>query len=122
MSGMEILKNNEKAAIVIKQYWLAKMLETMSKDIVTEQVKLEIEKIGVTNEYIAKVLDASPRAFFDILDNHKIYIEIIPNMKSVHPSFGWRVNDGVQAVDFNSRYEAESDAVKYAIELLNSKL
>ena len=115
MSGMEILKNNEKAAIVIKQYWLAKMLETMSKDIVTEQVKVEIEKIGVTNEYIAKVLDASPRAFFDILDNHKIYIEIIPNMKSVHPSFGWRVNDGVQAVDFNSRYEAESDAVKYEI-------
>ena len=55
MSGMEILKNNEKAAIVIKQYWLAKMLETMSKDIVTEQVKVEIEKIGVTNEYIARV-------------------------------------------------------------------
>ena len=118
MNGLELLKENPKACIVVKQWYLEKMLENLKDDSLPEDFKELVRQQGIDEEKIAVFIDASPRALFDVFDNHGLYIQI-----SGHKDhWEWEVGSFLENTVCSSRKEAEKTAVEKAFVLLNDKL
>jgi hypothetical protein len=82
MQAQELLETYDKAAVVIKQFYLQHMLESLNDENLPENFKDFVKEQGIDNDTVAVMLTASPRTFFDVFDNHKIYIEIHINSKN----------------------------------------
>jgi hypothetical protein len=126
MQAQELLETYDKAGIVIKQFYLQHMLESLNDENLPENFKDFVREQGIDNDTVAVMLTASPRTFFDVFDNHKIYIEILVDLTKDNALFSY-VIDGdimgnVEGVLYNSRIEAERVAIEKAFEILNDKL
>jgi hypothetical protein len=126
MQAQELLETYDKAGIVIKQFYLAHMLESLNDENLPENFKDFVKEQGIDNDTVAVMLTASPRTFFDVFDQHKIYIEILVDLTKTDALFSYVINgnimDNVEGVLYNSRIEAERAAVEKAFQMLNDKL
>ena len=78
MKGKELLDAYPKIAIVIKEWFTTKMLESMSdKDDIPEDFKKHILERGVADDMIANIIDKNPAALFEIFDSLHVYIGIV---------------------------------------------
>jgi hypothetical protein len=120
MTGLELLESYDKAAIVIKQYYLNSMLESLKDDNLPENFKEYARQTTIDNDKIGKLIDVQPRGLFDVFDANKIYIGITPNPLIGGIEFKYTIGDitGEQP----TRKEAERIAVEKAFEILNNKL
>jgi hypothetical protein len=124
MNTLELLNTYPKAATVVKQWFLDKMLESLKDDTLPEDFKEYVRQQGIDSNKIAKIVGDNPRSLFDVFDNNKIYIKIdIFVSKDESAKFNWSVNTiGGESAFYSSRRDAEKDAVTKAFEMLNNKL
>ena len=124
MKASELLENYPKAAVVIKQWYLEKMLESLNTDSLPEDFKEHVRKEGVDDDKIATIIDAGPRALFDVFDENEIYIFIhyMDVKDNVEFFYSFRNIDTNPVKLFETRKEAERAAMEQAFEILNDKL
>jgi hypothetical protein len=132
MNSIELLKEYPKAALVVKQWLLNQLLESLKDDSVPEEFKQQIITDGIEDERIAALIDASPRGLFDCFDSQKVYINIMPvcigmNTENKKVEYLYQINvfestDYEYTSPFSTRKEVEQEAIKEAFKILNEKL
>ena len=60
MTGLELLESYDKAAIVVKQFYLNVMLESLKDDNLPESFKEYAREAGIDNDKVAVMIDAQP--------------------------------------------------------------
>jgi hypothetical protein len=121
MKMLELLKEHPKTAIVIKQWFLDKMLESLKDESLPEDFKEYVRQQGIDDEKISNMVETSPRSLFDVFDDHKVFIQI--NVYSSSSSFSYLINEGdVVSGGWTNRKEAELAAIIQAFKLLEEKL
>lgn len=121
MKGIELLETYDKTAIVIKQFYLNVMLESLKDDSLPENFKQFAREAGIDNDKIAAFIDAQPRGLFDVFDKYEIYIGITPNFLIGGMEFKYTIGHDVSG-EAPTRLEAEKIAVEKAFIILNNKL
>lgn len=126
MTGAELLETYPKAAVAIKEFYYAKMIESLQEDNdIPQEFKDMVKAQQFDSEYVATFIDTNPRFLFDIFDANSVYIEILVDYKG-NPLFTYVINNdimgNVEAILYNTRKEAEAVAVEKAFEILNEKL
>ena len=126
MQAQELLETYDKAAIVIKQFYLAHMLESLNDENLPENFKDFVREQGIDNDTVAVMITASPRTFFDVFDKHEINIIIHAYIEEPPTEFGYSIpqeGDKSATMDvYQTRKEAELAGVIKAFEILNEKL
>ena len=123
MSILELLDNYPKAAIVIKQWFLARMLESLNTDSLPEEFKEYVRQQGIDNNKIADMVESNPRTLFTPFDLQKVYVKIDIKIQSEKDAtFGWSINNDPISQWYSDRISAEKDAIKEAFKILNNKL
>ena len=124
MKASELLETYPKATTVIKEWYLEKMLESLNNDSLPEDFKEHVRNEGVDDDKIIAVIEAGPRALFDVFDENEIYIFIhyMDVKDNVEFFYSFRNIDTNPVKLFKTRKEAERAAIKQAFEILNSKL
>jgi hypothetical protein len=115
---LELLENHPKTATVVKQWLLDKMLESLKDESLPEDFKQHVREQGMENDKVAKILTGSPRALFDVFDNHKVYIDI----SCLNDKFLWGINNDMNNSVYEIRKEADFAAIVEAFKLLEAKL
>ena len=123
MDMKQLLEDHPKTAIVIKQWFLNKMLDSIDDETIPEEFKEFARQQGIDNDKVAKMLEGAPRAMFDVFDNHKLYVETLHETTG----FWWKIKDSKDHVrlasdPYPTRKEADSEAVIEAFKLLEVKL
>lgn len=118
MSGLEMLEKYPRAASVIKNWLLSRMVEALQSESIDEDFKQYMREQGIDNDKISPMIDANPRMLFDVFDDNEIYISVFytPTIFMVS------VNQIDIGPRFNTRKEAELFAVEAAFEILENKL
>jgi len=115
---IEILKQHPKAAQVMKDYYIDLMIES-AQDL-PAHFKEFLQDKGLEMSNIADMMEAAPRNLFDVFDKHEIIISVTydraPN------KFCYFVNEYQDKTHFDTRKEADQDAVQTALTLLEAKL
>jgi hypothetical protein len=119
----ELLKEHPKTAIVVKQWLLNKLLESINDSSIPEDFKEYARQQGITDDKVAGILNGSPRALFDIFDGHKIYVEISHEITG----FWWKIKDDKNFIrlgndPYPTRKEADTEAIIESFKLLEDKL
>jgi hypothetical protein len=120
MTGLQLLDEYPKAALVVKQWYLEKMLESLNDDNLPEDFKDYVREQSIENPQIGAIIDTSSRTLLDVFDGHKVYIQI-----SVWegPKFSWFIRDEPSdAKMYDGRKDAEKEAIEYGFKILNEKL
>ena len=124
MQAQELLETYDKAAIVVKQFYLSHMLESLNDENLPENFKDFVREQGIDNDTVAVMITASPRTFFDIFDNHGIYITT--HVAAADGYFRWEIHSEAEVYEtseyLNNRKMAEVAAVEKAFEILNEQL
>jgi len=124
MQAQELLETYDKAAVVIKQFYLSHMLESLNDENLPENFKDFVKEQGVDNDTVAVMLTASPRTFFDVFDENGIYITT--HVSAADGYFKWEIHSEAEVYEtseyLNNRKMAEVAAVEKAFEILNEKL
>lgn len=126
--AVDLLVAYPKAAEVIREWFLEKMLESFKDNTVPESFKELLKQKGIDNENLSRLIDSQPRALYDIFDEHQIYIDIRAILeeeeKSVLKCFRYRIPLQKELVleDFPNRKEAEIAAINAAFGFLEEKL
>ena len=115
---LELLENHPKTAIVIKQWLLDKLLESLKDDSLPEDFKQHVREQGIDNDRVDKILTGSPRSLFDVFDGHKVYIDI----SCLNDKFLWGINDDMNDNVYETRKDADLAATVEAFKLLEAKL
>jgi hypothetical protein len=122
MKMLELLENHPKSTIVVRQWFLSKMLETLNDENLPEDFKKHVMNQGIELDRIANVIDGNSRSLFDIFDNHKIYIETLHEPTG----FWWKIKDDSEYLRLSNacptRKEADTEAIIEAFKLLEEKL
>lgn len=116
---LELLENHPKTAIVIKQWLLDKLLESLKDDSLPEDFKQHVREQGIDNDRVDKILTGSPRSLFDVFDDHKLYIQVTGDNQT---GWSWEVDSSVENSVCPSRKEAELAAIVESFKLLETKL
>jgi hypothetical protein len=104
---------------VIKQWFLSKLLDSLNDTSFPEDFKEFVKAQDLEDDKIATMLDANPRVLFDVFDEHKVYIQINVNT----PYFSYSINEGdIISGPWETRIEAEKEAIEQAFKLLEEKL
>lgn len=122
MNGIELLEKYSKAAIVIKQWFLEKMLESLKDETLPETFKEYARQQEIDNDKIGKLIDGNPRTLFDVFDENDLSINIV---RTPNRTEGWEweiMQESVENSICKSRKEAELSAIEAAFKLLNEKL
>jgi hypothetical protein len=119
MEMINLLEENPKTATVIKQWLLDRMLESMKDDSVPEEFKQLAREQGIDSERVAGILKGSPRALFDVFDNHKIYLETIIDTGS---NFWWKIGENQSPIGYEFRINCDKSAIEEAFKLLEAKI
>lgn len=124
MDAQELLEKYDKAAVVVKQFYLSHMLESLNDDNLPENFKDFVREQGMSNEDVAIMINASPRTLFDVFDKHNIYITTL--VSAVDGYFRWEIKTDIETWGtseyLDNRKEAELAGVIQAFEILNEKL
>ena len=118
MNMTELLKEHPKAAIVVKQWLLDKLLEGLKDDNLPEEFKEYARQEGITDDKVVGILQGSPRAMFDVFDSHKVYVDI----SCLNDKFLWGINNDMNNAAYNTRLEADGAAIVEAFKLLEEKI
>ncbi len=119
---LETLQNYPEAAKVVNNYYLEIMLKSLNDDSLPENFKEFVREMGVDNDKIAKIIEGSPRALFDVFDENQIYIEIsVSNDKFSYKIYPRDVKF-LDVVWYDTRKEVEKIAILDAFKLLNDKI
>lgn len=124
MTSKEILDANPKAASLIHDYYLNKLLDSLEDDNLPQEFKEFAREKGLPIENIVAMLDANPRQMLDFFDEQEIHINVTRykasdgNIYSTLDS-----NSTVKTIKvFNTRKEADLEGVTLAIQMLEEKL
>lgn len=115
---IDVLKENPKAAEVMKDYYIDLMIES-AQDL-PAHFKEFLQDKGLEMSNIAEMMETAPRNLFDVFDKYNIIISITYNRAS--NKFCYFVNEYQENEQFDTRKEADKDAVGTAILLLEAKL
>ena len=116
---LELLENHPKTAIVIKQWLLDKLLESLKDDSLPEDFKQHVREQGIDNDRVDKILTGSPRSLFDVFDDHKIYVETIVDELG---GFFWKIGGTQSPKCYEFRIECDKAAIEESFKLLEAKL
>jgi hypothetical protein len=122
MNGIELLEKYSKAATVIKQWFLERMLESLKDESLPETFKEYARQQEIDNDKIGKLIDGNPRTLFDVFDENDLSINIV---RTPNRTEGWEweiMQESVENSICKSRKEAELLAIEAAFKLLNEKL
>lgn len=119
---LETLEKYPEAAKVVNNYYLEIMLKSLNDDSLPENFKEFVREMGVGNDKIAKIIEGSPRALFDVFDENQIYIEIsVSNDKFSYKIYPRDIKF-LDVVWYDTRKEVEKIAILDAFKLLNDKI
>lgn len=123
MDMKQLLKDHPKTAIVVKQWLLNKLLESMKDQTVPEEFKEAVRQQGIDDDKVAGILNNSPRALFDMFDNHKFYIETLHETTG----FWWKIKNSedflrLASIPVPTRIESDTEAVIEAFKLLEDMI
>ena len=104
---------------MIKQWFLRKLLDSLKDNSVPDDFKEYVRAQDLEEDKIAKIIDAGPRMLFDVFDEHKVYIQIT---YYDGPKFWCSINGVESGKKYDTRIEAEKEAVEGAFQMLNDKL
>ena len=121
MDMLELLESHPKTALVVKQWFLDKMLDSIENESVPEDFKQMVREQGIDNDKVAGVLEGAPRSLFDVFDSQKVYIEIHVNSPG-KVFFTYSINNVVGEFTSDIRKETETEAVIEAFKQLEAKL
>lgn len=115
---IELLKENPKAAKVMHDFYVNLMIES-SKDLPLHFREF-VQEQGLEMSNIASMIETAPRNLFDVFDEQGIIVSVTYDRKS--NKFCYFVNEYKNKEQFDTRKEADKDAVKTAIATLEDKL
>ena len=122
MTTLELLETYPKAAVIVKSWFLEKMLDSLKDNTIPDEFKEYVRQQGIEDEKVAKILGDNPRSLFDVFDANQLYIKIDIFIGET-AKFSWSVNAVEGSSSFStSRRDAEKDAVTKAFQMLNDKL
>jgi hypothetical protein len=118
MKGIDLLQKHTASAVVIRAWFLEKMIESLQTSDVPDDFKNMMRETGIEDDKLAIMIDANPRMLLDVFDDNNIYISVLytPNIFMVS------INQNDLGSRFNTRKQAESDAIEAAFEILENKL
>jgi hypothetical protein len=116
--SIEILNNYPLATEAVRDWFLKKMERSLQEDKVGEDFKAQMLKRGIPDGTLAIMLDQSPRNFFDVLDENRIFVEIKLSPYA-EGGFLYAINDVEDNEIYETRVPCERAAVIKAFELLN---
>jgi hypothetical protein len=124
MTGIELLEKYPRAASVIRNWLIMRMVEALQSDSIDEEFKNFMREQGIDNDKIAPMIDANPRMLLDVFDEHEVfifihYMDVKDNIEFFY-SFRNINNDSVKL--FKTRKEAELFAIEAAFEILEEQL
>jgi hypothetical protein len=126
MNALNLLEQHPKAAAIIKDYYLKKLLSTVNSDILTEEFKEVVVAKGVTVESLLSIINKVPRNLFDVFDEHELHVEVLVNYQDKPSIFTYTVVEGdliyTQPTKYTTRIEAEKAAIVEAFKVLEEKL
>lgn len=124
MSGLEMLEKYPRAASVIKNWLLSRMVEALQSESIDEDFKQYMREQGIDNDKISPMIDANPRMLFDVFDENDVFIFInyMDVKDNVEFFYSFRNIDTNPVKSFKTRKEAELSAIEKAFEILDNKL
>ena len=118
MNGIELLNKYTASAVVIRAWFLEKMIESLQTADVPDDFKNMMRETGIEDDKLAIMIDSNPRMLLDVFDENDIYISVLYT-----PSiFMVSINQNDLGSRFNTRKQAELDAIEAAFEILENKL
>jgi len=125
MKGIDLLQKHTASAVVIRAWFLEKMIESLQTADVPDEFKDMMRETGIEDDKLAIMIDANPRMLLDVFDENHILIEIFRplNEGSIYPSNYFSYKIGNISPDIKkTRKEAELFAIEAAFEILENKL
>jgi len=127
MSGLELLEKYPRAASVIRNWLLNRMVEALQSESIDEDFKQYMRDQGIDNNNIAPMIDSNPRMLLDIFDANEVFICIAVWTKTPghfeNVEFSFSINaTNKNNSNFATRKEAELFAIEAAFEILDNKL
>ena len=119
MTGLELLEKYPRAASVIKNWLLWKMVDALQNESIDEEFKQYMRDQGIDNDKMGMMLDANPRGLFDVFDEHDVIIE---TLLYPHGEFTIKIGNEATTNSWKTRKEAELFAIEAAFEILEKKL
>ena len=119
MKGIDLLQKHTASAVVIRAWFLEKMIESLQTSDVPDDFKNMMRETGIEDDKLAIMIDANPRMLLDVFDDNDIIIE-----NSLYPDGTFTIKIGNQATtqSWKTRKEAELFAIEAAFEILEDKL
>jgi hypothetical protein len=119
MKGIDLLQKHTASAVVIRAWFLEKMIESLQTSDVPDDFKNMMRETGIEDDKLAIMIDANPRMLLDVFDDNDIIIE-----NSLYPDGTFTIKIGNQATtkSWKTRKEAEAFAIEAAFEILENKL
>ena len=77
MKGIDLLQKHTASAVVIREWFLEKMIESLQTSDVPDDFKNMMRETGIEDDKLAIMIDANPRMLLDVFDDNKIFIEIL---------------------------------------------
>ena len=117
MYTVELLNESKFAKPVILNWFKQQMLNSFQgTELTKEQIEQYIEDTLAEKTFV-ELININPRMMFDVFDENKIFIRIIPD----NSLFFSRV-DSLEHVENITRKEAELSGIIEATKILNNKL
>jgi len=119
MKGIDLLQKHTASAVVIRAWFLEKMIESLQTSDVPDDFKNMMRETGIEDDKLAIMIDANPRMLLDVFDDNDIIIE-----NSLYPDGTFTIKIGNQATtqSWKTRKESELFAIEAAFEILENKL
>jgi hypothetical protein len=99
------------------------MIESFKDETVPEDFKEYMKKQGIDSSRIASMVNGNPRVLFSVLDEQGVYVQVSINLQNINkPSFTWSI-DGQESNEwYETRVDAEKNAIIKAFKTLEDKL
>lgn len=120
MNALELLKDNPDAAKIIREYYVDLMLNSLDESILPENFKEFLKEQGIDDDKVAQMMEANARNVYDVLDDNGFVISM--NWDMAFNKFSYHINDGKYDKYYDTRKEAENEAVAVAIGRLQEKI
>ena len=114
----DILEKYPHATEVVREWFIAKMEESIKDQTLPDNFKSFMREQGLPNDKLIKLIDVNPRVLFDVFDDNGVIVN------TAHRSglWSWSVNETKSANYYPSRKVAEKEGVECAFQILNEKL
>lgn len=118
MTISELLENYPYATEAVREWFMAKMMESFKDESVPADFKEFMRKQGVPNDRIVTLVQDNARIFFDAFDDNGVIINVV----CTENGFTWNVGDVKNVQFYKHRKDAEQAAVERAFIILDEKL